>query len=119
MRTMSLLSLALALAFAPQRAAPCKEARTTVELNNCFQRELDKEEQRLNTREAQVRGWLGRTGSARFDSAATAWRDYRERECRSAYFSYDGGTMAGQALLQCKIDLSKSRRTFLGQLYGK
>jgi uncharacterized protein YecT (DUF1311 family) len=119
MRTMFLLSLAVALAVAPQEATPCKEARTTVELNNCFQRELDKEEHRLSSREAQVRGWLGKTGSARFDSAATVWRDYRERECRSAYYSYDGGTMAGQALLQCKIDLSRARRVFLGQLYRR
>src|SRR6185437_8174889 len=86
------------------RVQPCKNARTTLETEQCLQREFEAEQRRLEQTEARVRAKLSPPNQALFTAAATTWRTYRDQECHSVYAESAEGSIAASALLGCKIE---------------
>jgi uncharacterized protein YecT (DUF1311 family) len=99
---------------APQ---PCSSARTTLDTEQCLKRELSADSAKLTTFEARVRKDLSPTTASAFDSAASLWRSYRDQECRGVYMANSGGSIAGSALLGCKIELTTARLAYLRKVY--
>jgi uncharacterized protein YecT (DUF1311 family) len=96
----------------------CKTAHTTVEMEDCLHQELSAESRKLGVWESRVRNQLAQGALAPFDSAARAWRSYRDKECRAVYVASSDGSIAESAALGCKIELTDARLRFLGQLYN-
>lgn len=95
----------------------CSAARTTLQLDQCLQRTLAREEALLKRSEERVRRSLTDPAKAPFDSAAAVWRTYREQECKAVYSDYSGGSIAASQLAGCKIALSEARRNSLKRIY--
>ena len=53
-----------------------------------------------------------------FQTAAQQWRNYRDAECRAVFEASDGGSIAGSALLACKIEITEARRRFVQRAYA-
>ena len=47
------------------------------------------------------------------------WLDYREKACGAIEDKYKGGTIVGEVVPLCKIDLTKQRTKFLRDNFGK
>ena len=112
-------SLALATARPPavQRDSTCDKARTTLALEECLGGELARDEKKLKGVETKLRKQLTAKARTGFDVAATAWRRYRDHECRAVYDDYDGGSGAAAQLAGCKIVLTEQRMIALTQVY--
>jgi uncharacterized protein YecT (DUF1311 family) len=111
--------LALLLASTPAAlgaASPCDSALTSA-AEECLQRELRAKDDTLRRFEAVVRARLSRRGVAVFDSAATTWRVYRGRECRTVYEFWEEGTVRGLQYLGCMLALTDERIAHLALAY--
>jgi uncharacterized protein YecT (DUF1311 family) len=95
----------------------CSSAHTTVQLEQCLQRNLAQEDTLLKRSETRVRRSLTEPAKAPFDSAAALWRVYRDQECKAVYSDYTGGSIAASQFAGCKIALSKARRSSLRLVY--
>jgi uncharacterized protein YecT (DUF1311 family) len=98
-------------------APQCKAARTTVEMEDCLQHEPRVDEGKLSTLETRVRGQLAQVALGSFDSAAIAWRSYRDRECKGVYLANSAGSIAAMSSVGCKLELTDGRLHLLGRLY--
>lgn len=110
---MSLLLLALALA-AP--AAPCVDAKTTVDMNLCLARASNAAELELNRYLVAARKRAATDGLAvakAFDEAQGRWSAWRKGECDAVYAHWQGGTIRGAMLLNCRIALTEARTHWL------
>ncbi|UYY76163.1 lysozyme inhibitor LprI family protein [Sphingomonas sp. R1] len=106
---MSLLLLVLALA-AP--AAPCADAKTTVDMNLCLARGSNAAEVEMNRYLVAARKRAAADGLAvtkAFDEAQGRWIAWRKGECDAVYAHWQGGTIRNAALLTCRIALTEAR----------
>ncbi|MBV9110820.1 MAG: DUF1311 domain-containing protein [Gemmatimonadetes bacterium] len=103
---------------AAQRSGEChRPARGTADIEACAAVQLRAAERQLDSTEAQVRRVLSRATAVRFTASARQWRAYRDAECRVVYESYDGGSGAGAALVNCKVTLTRDRSATLRRIY--
>jgi Uncharacterized protein conserved in bacteria len=102
---------------APRQDSTCDKARTTLALDQCLSAELARDEKKLKGVEAKLRKQLTAEAKAEFEVAASAWRNYRDHECRAVYEDYDGGSGAAAQAAACKIVLTEQRTVALTQVY--
>lgn len=105
-------------AASPVRIESCKNAQTTLEMEQCLQHEFEAAQRRLQETEARVRTKLSPANLKLFTAAAATWRAYRDQECQSVYAESAGGSIASSALLGCEIELTDGRRSLLTRIYG-
>ncbi|MCK7595620.1 lysozyme inhibitor LprI family protein [Pseudomarimonas salicorniae] len=88
----------------------CDSAVTTVELNACAAKELEKAEEALNATYRRVLGQLAEAGESDPDAklareqlvaAQRLWIKYREADCRAVFTLHQSGTMRTLMELGC------------------
>ena len=115
--TWAIIALLQIIAGASVPSGQCKSTATTIQMEQCLKKELDVEEQRLTRVEKTVHDDLSAPNRSLFTTAAETWRTYRNQECNAVYAESADGSIAATALLGCKIELTKSRRSLLGRIY--
>lgn len=105
--------LAFLLHVAVPVAAQCDEALTTVEMVDCFSRELRAEEERLASAADRLSADASPRERVLRQRAQMAWMLFRDLECEAAAEEFQGGTMAPVASLQCRLQLTTERLTTL------
>lgn len=126
-----LLWAALALPSAARaQPADCSEANSTVEISQCFERELQRADAELN------RAYQVALKGARDDSALPAslkgrweatlreaqrkWVAFRDADCKELIgYEWYGGTGMGSAVLSCMADKTKARTKELLARYDR
>lgn len=93
----------------------CREATTTVEMNQCMTARLDALDKTMQRYYMQAITRIKQSGEenhaqvARIDQAQTAWKHYRDSECDAVYQTWRDGTIRGAMALSCKITLTQAR----------
>jgi uncharacterized protein YecT (DUF1311 family) len=123
--TISALLLALTLAVSPSKAGaqspadPCRSARSTVAMRECFDRAFQTADAELNRVYGMLLGKADAQGRPLLRSAQRAWIAYRDAECRFRASESEGGTLYPVELLSCRTELTRERIHALRQsLYG-
>lgn len=118
------------LAAGPAAAAACDSAGSTVEINQCLDRELARADARLNE---AYRGALARIAAASEtkDKVRREWREalqdsqrkwiaFRDADCKGPVaYAWYGGTGATAAVLACLIEKTTTRTGELKRYDGK
>jgi uncharacterized protein YecT (DUF1311 family) len=106
---------ALSLAVHPPKAAAqassgaCPDARSTVEMRECFDRAFRAADAELNRVYAALQRKSDSRGRTLLRSSQRAWIAYRDAECRFRASESEGGTLYPVELLSCRTDLTKDR----------
>lgn len=108
------LLLILQVAFSPPQ---CEEARSTVEMEECLERELSSLDTRLRERIEKIAERMSPRQRVLFDRAQRGWVLFRDLQCESEAAQYEGGSIAGVATLQCHVHRSRTRLEELASLY--
>lgn len=109
-----------ALATGPAVAAPCDAANSTVEINQCLDRELARADARLND---AYRGAMARVAATTgidekvrrewreaLQDAQRRWIAFRDADCKGPVaYAWYGGTGAAAAVLACLIEKTETR----------
>lgn len=109
--------LSVALVYRGPAAGVCDTASTTRSAEMCLEQVSRSKDDTVRRLEAAVRARLDKTASASFDSAFTAWRTYRARECNSVYDFWRQGTIRNTEYMQCVIDLTDERIGHLARTF--
>ncbi|MCO6179224.1 lysozyme inhibitor LprI family protein [Ciceribacter sp. RN22] len=124
---LALICLAPAAAFAQVDVSEaCDEILDTVELAECAESELAREDARLNAayqqarrvigeREGKVEGYATGYLEALTDAQRT-WIAYRDRKCEVDSWSWRGGSQAALHDISCRLELTRVRRGELDAL---
>ncbi|AUH51552.1 hypothetical protein CXB49_12340 [Chromobacterium sp. ATCC 53434] len=97
---------------------PCKDAKNTLETNECMQRQFDGQDKLLNQRYQSLLQKLrdGEEAAAGKDKPSTMliqaqrkWIAYRDADCDTKYRIYIGGTIRNAVYLGCKIERTEQR----------
>ena len=105
---------------APAPASSCQAATSTLEMQECLGRLLDRADQDLNRYVERAKNRLsgeqglpaGAAARAVADLAASqqAWRRYRDSACQTVWSFWSGGSIRGPKLLECRISLARERQ---------
>lgn len=101
-------------------AADCDAAGSTVEINQCLDRELALADARLNeayrgalariAATAEIEGKIRREWREALQEAQRKWIAFRDADCRGPVaYAWYGGTGATAAVLVCLIDKTATR----------
>jgi uncharacterized protein YecT (DUF1311 family) len=129
--TLTVLFFLPVIAARADDAAPaidCANASSTVELNFCAEKELDKADAALNETYKKVLAFIAKSGSdTPYDSKSwedalresqRAWVAFRDADCKGLIpMSWSGGTGTSGAVLGCLTEKTKLRTTELESLY--
>jgi uncharacterized protein YecT (DUF1311 family) len=109
----SLAASLAAAAPAPAFALDCKNASSTIELNECAQAEQQAVEARLNAVYAQTMQALAAPDAAALRQkvivAQRAWIKFREADCAAEEARWTGGSAAVQMFLGCMRQRAEQR----------
>jgi uncharacterized protein YecT (DUF1311 family) len=97
--------------------AQCGEAKTTLQINECFAKELKKADARLNRVYQQTREKLSPQDAALLQKAQRAWVAFRDAQCEAEHALLDGGTAGPAALMSCKLELTRRRVAEIKTIY--
>ena len=89
----------------------CENLDNMNEINICFGTQLTKLENQIKAIVSQYSDTLPKPNELK--EAQSAWEKYRNLHCKNSARIFDGGTQFGLAVLQCKINMSKSRLSIL------
>jgi uncharacterized protein YecT (DUF1311 family) len=119
----------------PAKPQPCANANTQVESNECFAKLYEAVDAQLNVEYNKVVAAMKKNlAQAQHDNAAAqithqetaltkllaaqrAWLTYRDVNCDSVKFQYEGGTIQPMIWSQCMADTSQQRITTLTTAY--
>lgn len=115
-----------AAAVAQPNPIDCANASSTVELNYCAERDLDKADQALNATYKQLIASIAKSGGeapydpksweAALRQSQRAWVAFREAECKGLVpMEWGGGTGTTQAVLICMTELTNARTKTLAE----
>ncbi|MFN7900616.1 MAG: lysozyme inhibitor LprI family protein [Synechococcaceae cyanobacterium] len=110
----------LAPASPPTAASSCQAATTTLEMQACLARLLQRADQdlehylaralrRLNA-ERDRRAGASARASSELAASQHDWRRFRDRYCQAVWSSWSGGTIRGPKLLECRLILARERQ---------
>ena len=121
---------------AREKAGDCRDARTTLEINQCLDREVATTKAnyeaflgapralvaRARNDEPEPAGPSGKPATrtellAGFDATAVQWERYREQQCQAAYDLYKSGTAAPSQAGFCELALRRSHMRELMVIY--
>jgi uncharacterized protein YecT (DUF1311 family) len=124
-RLFVLLVLSL-LAFVPSfaqhmndKASPCPDAVTTLDMAKCFSNAKGAADSELNSVYQQIREKLETDDIKRLTVAQRLWIQYRDANCSAERaLLYEGGTAAGPVYLACLEAMTRARTTELRLTYA-
>ena len=94
---------------------------TTLEINNCMARELDRAQAELHRYVMAAGKRLRQEDQAvavgGFDKAETSWTAYRDTECDAVYAYWSEGTIRNAMELGCKIKLTREHTHAIWRLW--
>ena len=130
----------LADEMAQENAGDCKDAKTTVDFNECFGKQVEITDKNLKAFEDVIAelgdpepdapdhpagtGIAGPTLSpkqhvAEFRKVEQSWRQYRDAAYTTAFHRFDGGTGGPSFELECELKLDRSHMHELDMIYGE
>ena len=123
---LSEISVALSREETQQKLPFCQDASTTIEINECAATEFAKTD--LNYKHLLVALFKlirlddsqeshSKQVSHSLDQGEAAWLTYRQKSCNALYESYEGGTEATSAAMQCKQALTWSHMKELADTF--
>ena len=89
--------------------AQCEEAKTTLQINECFAKELKKADARLNRVYRLIQEKLSPEDAALLQKAQRTWVACRDAQCEAERALLDGGTAGPATLMSCKLELTRKR----------
>jgi len=93
-----------------ENAEPCAAATNTLELNECAQRQFDRQEKQLNAVYQDTLKLLeGSATKQLLIAAQRRWVEFRQADCDAQRNLFEGGTVAPQVYLGCMVDHAKQR----------
>jgi uncharacterized protein YecT (DUF1311 family) len=115
MKMKSIMMLALVLSAGStfgqgaKKPAPCSEAGTQVEMNDCAGREYKAADAALNRVYQQLVAKLEAEEKTELKAAQTAWIKYRDTNCEFVADQYKGGTIRPMIYALCLADVTRNR----------
>jgi uncharacterized protein YecT (DUF1311 family) len=97
--------------------AQCDDAKTTLQINECFAKELKKADAELNDVYRSTIKKLEAADAALLRKAQRAWLVYRDAQCEAGRALLDGGTGGPAAFLSCKLELTRKRTAEIQNTY--
>ena len=92
-------------------ANDCRQANSTLELNQCLMEQLEQHEVELHHYLAEARGryLADEVVVEAMDKAQQHWLDYRQQQCGSIYNIWRDGSIRGAMALNCDIRMTRLR----------
>ncbi|POA98423.1 hypothetical protein C2134_11900 [Chromobacterium sinusclupearum] len=97
----------------------CKNAMTTLEINDCMQKQFEGADKRLNLRYQELLQKLRQNDngvaadkdkpSSLLAQAQRKWITFRDADCDAKYQIYIAGTIRNAVFLGCKIERTEQR----------
>jgi uncharacterized protein YecT (DUF1311 family) len=97
--------------------AQCEEAKSTLQINECFAKELKKADAELNTVYRLALKKLEADDAALLRKAQRAWLAYRDAQCEAEHALWGGGTGGPAAWMSCKLGLTSQRTAEIRNTY--
>ena len=97
-----------------KKPAPCSEAGTQVEMNECAASEYKAADAALNRVYQQLVAKLESEDKAGLKVAQTAWLKYRDTNCEFVADEYKGGTIRPMIYSLCLADMTRNRTAEIG-----
>src|SRR5258705_6940200 len=114
----ALLALVLLACRADAQQGPCADAKTTIEIRQCFSVRLTQAEQQLAAVEDSVARVLDDPAKAAFQRTRGLWQEYRSQQCAAVSAVFGRGTMGPVAELDCLVAMTEQRRALIRGAYG-
>lgn len=92
-----------------QKPAPCSEAGTQAEMNDCAGKEYKTADAALNRMYQQLLAKLEPEEKTRLKTAQTAWIKYRDTNCDFVADQYKGGTIRPMIYALCLAGVTRNR----------
>ena len=99
----------LAIGACPHARAQCDDAKTTLQINECFAKELKKANAELDRVYRSTAKDLDPADAELLRKAQSAWVAYRDAQCEAEFALWDGGTGGPAARMACKLELTHQR----------
>ncbi|SRR5712692_7537124 len=109
----------LTLATSNVTRAQCEDAKSTLQINECFAKELKKAEAEVNKIYQLTVKKLQPDDAALLRRAQRAWLAYRDAQCEAEHALWGGGTGGPAALMSCKVELTRQRVAEIQNTYEK
>ncbi len=97
--------------------AQCDEAKTTLQINECFAKELKKADAKLNRVYQLAEKKLQPDDAALLRKAQRAWLAYRDAQCEAEHALWGGGTGGTAARMSCSLELTRKRAAEIQNTY--
>ncbi len=97
--------------------AQCDEAKTTLQINECFAKELKKANSELNRVYQTTVKKLPPDDVALLRKTQRAWLVYRDSQCEAERALVGEGTNAPATWMSCKLELTRKRATEIQTTY--
>lgn len=97
-------------------AKNCKEPSNQLEANECAKDALDSEDRALNASYSAARSRLDEKEQIKLKNAQLTWIKFRDQFCEVAGSFYEGGSLVGLTISNCKRDLTIHQRKNLDSL---
>lgn len=97
--------------------AQCEEAKSTLQINGCFAKELKKADAELNKVYRLTLKKLEADDAALLRKAQRAWLAYRDAQCEADRALWGGGTGGPAAWMSCKLELTSQRTAEIRNTY--
>lgn len=107
----------LALATGDVARAQCENAKSTLQINECFAKELKKAEVEVNRVYQLTVKKLQPDDAALLRKAQRAWLAYRDAQCEAEHALLGGGTGGPAAWISCKLELTRQRTAEIQNTY--
>lgn len=99
--------------------AQCEGAKSTLQINECFAKELKKAEAEVNKIYQLSVKKLEPDDAALLRKAQRAWLAYRDAQCEAEHALWGGGTGGPAALMSCRVELTRQRVAEIQNIYEK
>jgi uncharacterized protein YecT (DUF1311 family) len=97
--------------------APCWNAGTTVDIENCFTESNKRADADLNRVYAQIMSVLEADDRNRLQKAERLWVAYRDAACDAEYNLWNGGTGGPPAAMACNYAETRHHLSYLRTTY--
>jgi uncharacterized protein YecT (DUF1311 family) len=97
--------------------AQCDEAKTTLQINECFAKELRKADAEVNRVYRLTVKKLQPDDAAFLRKAQRAWLAYRDAQCEAEHALWGGGTGGPAARMSCSLELTRKRAAEIQNTY--
>jgi len=119
----------------PTKPEPCPDAKSQLDLDDCYSKLYQSADTQLNSTYNNIVGFMKKnlsvaqhdnnaalithneTSLAKLLAAQRAWLAYRDANCDSVKFQYDGGSIQPMIWSQCMADATQQRITTLTTAY--